>query len=1461
MAETVRIEIPIETVDKTEPGISGATKKIDKFGDSAKKAQEKVTKFDSQAEKTQKSLLKWAKEKYEIALEAKERITPVLSAVNGKLKSVAGKTWSVTLKAFDLVTAPVRGILNLLKNPVLQAGAVLGVSIGLKDTVDTFKDFEAAMSQVKAISGASESEFTKLTAKAKEMGATTKFTATESAEAFNYMAMAGWNAQQMTDGIGGILNLAAASGEDLATTSDIVTDALTAFGLKASDATHFSDVLAMAASSANTTVSGMGETFKYAGSMAGSLGYSIEDVALATGLMANSGIKGTMAGTALNSMFTRLATDAGASSKQLGALGTLTKKLGVQFYDAHGNARDLSDVLGEMRHATQGMNDQEKSAIANKIAGMEAQKGLLAILNASEEDYNKLAEAINNADGAASNMSDTMLDNLQGSLTLLQSAVDGVKIAFGQRLAPYVRSFAEWLTEQMPAIEQGLDRFMDKVDRKIDEMKHRLSQLTNTKEWADSGLFGKAGLLFDEFIGQPFLNWWKTTGKSMVANVAGEAGQMIGSGLKTGILLLLGIDLEDTASEGVSIGRQFAAGFSEGFDFDLIKEKIWDGLSNLFSSASKFLPGGESPDLTSLLSLGMLMKIGSPLFSLGKGAFSLGKAVFGKGESGVSLASRVLGSFSVADELAGVGNVAGSGLLGLFGKTGIALGSGASSAAGLAAAGGASIAGGVAAGATLISAGIDTYKAIKSDDKAEKSAYGKSAGWKAGGVAAGAAIGTLIAPGVGTLIGAGIGGIAGWIKGDSVKEEYQKSAEEAEAVNDKIKAVYEATGTTIRKNAKFASESLKEAFNDSNVSADEFAKRFKESVEEIKNSHFGDIVLSLKEVKELADRISFGNVKQNFESLSEASENVTKSFDSYETALKSLNRENQKAKLGFIFDETDRDAYVETLKSAVEEAKTLLENIGIEATASIRLLFDSSDNSMGSAAASIYTQLMQQADTIGSAISDRVKILLDGGVIELNKDEELLNLQKQLTDITDALSQARAASKQSSWKIKFGNGRLSAESISQLQEEVMKDNEEIVQGYDEAMENTNASNWLRIGREEGYTQESYEADVQAVGEQRRAKIEALSKDTMKYFMDCLSEGYNKELDGILPDIEGTLSEKLQKAMEDALKIDPDVDKWAEKDEWLRNMFGLTALKDDDFGAVKEYILAAAKTVPQTYRDALNEAWQASNVVPEANPELLKDPALIENATEAGAGVAVSVADGFASEIREQQEAVSAATKDAIQSGITAATLNPFLTQIRLDVNYAEPVLKTVGNGSGKSSGSKEGPLPSVKILSKNALFRASGGFVSGRQLSWVGEEGPEAIIPLVPGRRARALDLFKRTASILGFRAGEHAAGGFVGDRIPDEKGVYGNYSDESYTEVPSGSMEAAAGTGVQSSNQVTVSISMNPEFVIQSSDAQSEESIMRIIRKNMKGISDDMGGAIAERLEKVFSNMPLKEA
>lgn len=335
---------------------------------------------------------------------------------------------------------------NQLASALAAAGianSVKEIADALLECVDTFAEFESQMSTVKAISGASGEEFTALAEKAKYMGATTAFTATEAAQALEYMAMAGWETDDMLNGLEGIMHLAAASGEDLASTSDIVTDALTAFGMTAADSAHFADVLAAASSSSNTNVGMMGETFKYVAPVAGALGYSIEDTAIAIGLMANAGIKSTQAGTALRSILSRLASNAGATETQMGALEILTKNLGVEFYNLDGSTRNLNDVLVESREAWSGLSAEEQVSYGKIIAGQEAMSGWLALMNAGAGDVQKLTTEINTCGNAAKEMSEIKLDNLSGQMTLLESASDGLKLAIGEQLAPVLTNLAK----------------------------------------------------------------------------------------------------------------------------------------------------------------------------------------------------------------------------------------------------------------------------------------------------------------------------------------------------------------------------------------------------------------------------------------------------------------------------------------------------------------------------------------------------------------------------------------------------------------------------------------------------------------------------------------------------------------------------------------------------------------------------------------------------------------------------------------------------------------------------------------------------------------------------------------------------------------------------------------------------------------------------------------------------------
>lgn len=397
-------------------------------GENSAKTQAAAAKYNQ----AYAELNKYERELNEATAEMKalERQQQVLNTTMGKignkfselgprLQEIGGKMQSVGRNMSMYVSAPI----------------VAGFGAAVKKSID----FDDSMRKVKATSGATGSEFQQLRDKAIEMGAKTKFSASESADALNYMALAGWDTKDMLGGIDGVMQLAAASGEDLGQVSDIVTDSLTAFGMKAKDSGHFADVLAQTSSKANTDVRGLGEAFKYAAPVAGALGYTVEDTSIAIGLMSNAGIKGEKAGTALRTMFTNLSKPTGDMKKKM-------DELGISITDSNGNMLPMRDVMDQLRGKFKGLSKEQQASAAATIFGKEAMSGALAIINASDEDYQKLTKSIDGSKGAAKRMSDEMEGGIGGSIRQMKSAIESLAISIGDVMAPYIKKLAEWLS-------------------------------------------------------------------------------------------------------------------------------------------------------------------------------------------------------------------------------------------------------------------------------------------------------------------------------------------------------------------------------------------------------------------------------------------------------------------------------------------------------------------------------------------------------------------------------------------------------------------------------------------------------------------------------------------------------------------------------------------------------------------------------------------------------------------------------------------------------------------------------------------------------------------------------------------------------------------------------------------------------------------------------------------------------
>lgn len=1320
--KVIKIEIPIETKDNTGQVVDSISEKMEGLDSAAKKAQKsmentvnsankaakgfenasksvsgfeksvgggfdaaskKASGFEKSVNQTKKSLLAMLKEKYQILLEAKDRITPTVKQAITYVKSLTSKAWKVTLKAVDLVTSPVRRVFGLLQSPLVAAGVTISAGAGIADTIKTYADFEAAMSEVKAISGATSEEFAQLTEKANQMGAVTKFTASESAEAFKYMAQAGWDAKEMMDGIEGLMSLAAASGEDLGTTSDIVTDALTAFGMAAKDSGRFADVMAMAANATNTDVAKMGDTFKYVAPVAGALGYSIEDTAVAIGLMANNGIKASQAGTSLRSLLTNLTHPVGQAEDAI-------NDLGISITNADGSVKPLSQTLQELRSKFSALSEAERAQYAAMLAGQEGMSGLLAIVNASEQDFASLTDQINNSSGAAEEMADIMMDNLAGKFELFTGSLDSMKLSLGEKFKPYLIEALDWLTNKVPDVENALLTAMNSFDRFVEKTKAKIDEFTATDEWQNADLFGKIGIAWDELVAEPFSDWWNGSGKAKFAGFARDIGTGIGSGISAGIMALLGIDVSSVVDEGTSIGRQFAEGLSEGMSGVSLTSTLGTLITGAFSSAGKLLPGGQAPDLTSLLSAVAIAKIGGPLISAGGSIFKAGKTIFGGKD--------IIGSAAKGTGLKGLGASAG--------MIGLQLGSGATSGAGLIAAGAGATAGGIVGGATLISGGMDAfdaYNSYKSGNKEAAKAQGTSAGLKVGGVAAGAAAGAAIGSvvpvlgtAVGALIGAGIGGLAGWFAGDKVKEDYEEAAAAAENLEQKSRYALEG--------AKFDSQELKEAFDDTNVSAEQFGAMMQEATSNKIRDSFGDIKLSMQEIQEAAKQIAFADQAEALNKFSAAAETADSSLATLQSSFQTMDKLNWKASLGMKLDEGDISEYISAVDSMIESSKQYLEDKHYEATAAIDLLVEpGNETDMTTGLNQMYSDLQSKIETLGGDLKAKVNVALEDGVITLDEQAEITNLQNQIADITNQISQAETEASFQSLKIKYSGASLDADSFASLVSEIQANVEEAASQYDEALQVslTNLNLQLQNG---AISQEQFDEQLQALTEGYQAKITDLSVRVESFELQSIADAFGSELDGILPDLEGSVAERLGTAMHNAMSNGVDVENWdlATATEWL-DLDGLSA---ETQAAITEMMSQVAASMP----DQMTSALEGSGIdMSESVNNMVKNG--IENADFTDAGSAMTQKLGESLGSTDMSESATG-LQEGLQSSLMASVENVDLTDAGVLMNQKLGEAMSSVDMAESNAGLQEGLQSSLTASLENIDLTEVGGMMN-----------------------------------------------------------------------------------------------------------------------------------------------------
>jgi len=1039
---TTVIEIVAQVTDETGSGTRSAGQNLSKLERSMMNLQKQIQGMKG-------------KSKLEVMATLKDMASKGIQGVAAAGKKLAGKVWTVTMKAVDLVTAPFKKVLGLISSPIAQAAAFAGVTLGVADTINTFKDFEQGMANVKAISGATGEEFAELEATAKKLGETTMFSAAQAAEAMENLAMAGWKSKDIVSGMPGLLDLAAAGSVDLATAADVTSSALAQFKLDATESNRVADVLAATATNSKTDVAGLGQSLKMAGTQAGALGYSIEDTALALGLMGNAGIDASSAGTALRTTLARMSKQEGMTAEESNAMAKAMKKVGVTLTDEQGRSKSLMTVMKDLRKGFQGMTETEKAATAANLAGMYAQSGLIAIVDASEEKFNQLAAAIENAEGSAAEMAGVKMDTLQGSLYYLQSAAEGVKIALGEKLQPYVKGLVDWVTAHMPDIQNAVGGVVDFVTGKIDDVTKSVRELTRSPEWQNAGtLWEKIKLAWDKIIVEPFSAWWNGTGKAWLAGIAESVGNGLGTALHDGIMGILGIDAEGVVKDGVSIGKSFASAFAEGFNGTEVGEAIVaaikEGLKGLVLDASTLLPGGEKASGTSVLSTALLgygavKAIGgaSSIIKGGKSIFDTGKLILGSAGAGTG----ILGFGANTAAKLGAGSLAG----------GASMSAGAMSALGLG-----TVAAGAIGATSAFSGFMDLYKGGRTDNDDEAEAYIKSGIWKMGGAGAGAAAGAVIGsvvPVVGTaagaLIGAGIGGIAGMVGGNKVKNDYEENlaAEQEKAAKSALKTqkILGATGRSVQ-DIKFETSALNDAINDTEVSAAQFGVMFQEAVGKKLQSSFGDLKLSMDEVQAAARGIVFDGHDGQMEGFAKAAEDSAASIETLKSRMQELDRLNWEMELGLKMSEESIEAYKGSMEALVNEAQAYLSNRHYEADVAINMLLgEDSGAGIRKGLNGAYEGLQAQIDAANSELQSAVSAALADGVIStedmikvqiggltyvMDEASAVAELQNKIAEITNKVSMAQQEAKLESLKIRFGGAKLDAESFAALQQEL-----------------------------------------------------------------------------------------------------------------------------------------------------------------------------------------------------------------------------------------------------------------------------------------------------------------------------------------------------------------------------------------------------------------------------------------
>lgn len=1449
---------------------------------------------------------------------ANDTASSVIDNVRDKAAAWDGSVWTATVGIVDAATAPISKLAGMIANPLTQAGAALGVSVGLGTTIDTYSDFEATMSKVQALSNATSEELAQLTQKAKDMGAVTKYSGTESAEAFTYMAQAGWQVQDMIDGIGGIMSLAASDGIGLADATDIVANALTSFGLTAKDTARFADVLAVASSATNTDVYGLGEALKYVAPVAGALKYNIEDVSLALGLMSNNGIKGSMAGTALK---TSLANMAAPTDNMAAAM----EKYGISLLDSEGNMKSLRDVLDNLREGLGGLSEAEQTAAASTIFGKEAMAGMLSIINTSDAGYRSLIDQIDNATGAADRMAETMQDNLAGALEQLGGAVETTQLSLGERLEPYVTGVAGALTEAMPVIEEiGLAAF-DVLDAKAAELQRTVSTMTQSDEWQNADLLGKVDIAWNKIIAEPFLEWAGSDGINMVSK----------------------------------------------------------GLGSLFSNAAKILPGGEKAGLSSWISAGILAKgstsliskagsvvkmlspIGGAIKSIGtaaKDASSIGGFVSNLGSMVPTAAKFGIAAAAVTAAVVAIGTAVHNyteaqkelSLSEHFGD--IALSAKEAE----------SVASGILNAEYLVNVDLALGSIEKADDFAavaqEALEENEVLIWKSSvGIELTADEQQSFTDNIDTFVESKISELEQRTYAAHIQvETFLGGTEEGQTLADSIEEWARADELELTGLSNDLQAAVEAALQDGIISVDEakavaelqnkmnsITSRWKQAEEEAQmdwiNTEYGEL-----SGKELTADSFMSVVDALADQRQAASETVEASAKEFYATL------NAMEEAGRLTEETNAH-YKELASQAIrnQQASDLMTSLDFEM------------NTLNGTYGDLITKNQGKTSDTLSGTMENLSRYAQNGEIAYMYDELQYGSARAMQGGGWGWTQS---GDQNALEELWESMKPDASAMTDMIDEYVSMGQaipkQIMDSFNEAME---------IGAASGDTDAAWQVYANAIADSGdQALIDAINEmDANGQLSDELSKAWKRAtaevtdeeltLDGLTaelgePDIDteqarAALSDEIQAVLSeieaggDAVEVtgsevvvtlgEVSVNEGDALEqlatavgmtvEQLKEYNGLSSDTEVDVGMTiripADRINVDNSQVTEAIQQSTEQAssGEESTIEKQANVKTTVgtvDNSEVESAiqqqfSEGGSQDTSVVTNVIATAGNIDASQAVEATHQAIDSAFSEVYETSGSTNVTLDqTNNSADVYSQVGsdlrgamsagysvstNASIHVNYSIANPSASISFggggtgsATVTASLHAAGGPVglNGPELSWVGEEGLEYIIPTVPSRRSRGISLWEQAGQALGVldssgQIAGHANGGIIGPGgeeqardtiIPLEpensqegaiwsvtgEEMSAGDSSENGGQTPAPAPVNAAPQGQQAGgNVIEVNVDMNPVIRIEG-EGMDEQKIFEVMMSRCRELADDLGDEIAERMSKIFENMPL---